>query len=284
MRILKGFLKTIITIILVILITTLATTTYLKQTVTEDFIAKVLQEQIGVQLTESLAIEVPEVSKETLEKIKTEINNNKKINQLSITLTEQVLQDMATSEENPKEIKQGIKSFILENKNILDQELGKEIPKEQLDQMLTQLESNATFDQVYQEIVETKSSLTEGGQNLVKLYSWINSTNYTLLFIGGIIFCLICLAALKKSYYKWLVNLSIASIIAAIITALISVAVGALINLALGDVTLNTAVRIDIVPPIIKSSIIFGIGIVCLIAYFIIKKNTPQQEKINEVS
>lgn len=282
MKFLKGFFKVIITIILVGLITTLATTTYLKKIFTEDFIVKYLQEELGKEITEVITIEIPEVKGETLERIRTQISENEKITGLSKTLTEQVLQDAVANKIDTKETKQKIKDLILENKSIIEQELGKQVTKEQLDEVLNNIDSDAEFDKWYQEIIiDTKSGLTQEGTTLIKLYNWIGSANYYWLFIGFITLCLLCIALLKKSYYQWLLNAAIASIVSAVITALICLAFGGIMNLVLSDISLNTNVRIDIGSLLMNAGTVLLIGIICLITYFLTKKNALPKETVS---
>ena len=282
MKFLKGFFIVIITIILVGLITTVATTTYVKKTFTEDFIVKYVQEELGKELTEVITIEIPEVKEDTLERIKTKINENEKITELSKTLTEQVLQDAVANKIDTKEAKQKIKDLILENKSIIEQEVGSQVTKEQVDNLLNNMDSDAEFDKWYQEtITNTKRKITPEEANLIEIYNWIGSANYYWIFIGLITLCLLCIALLKKSYYQWLLNTSIASIVSAVITALICIAFGGILNLVLSDISLNTNVRIDIGSLLMNAGTILVIGIICLVAYLLIKKNTLPKENVS---
>lgn len=277
MRFLKGFLIVLITIIIVGLLSILLTATYLKKTIAEDFLSKVVQEEIGNDMVKIISEELPEILPEQLEQVKKAITSNEEVEEIVTSFTDKFIQDIAKDNIEEIEIKKEIKDLIIANKKIAEKELGEKITNEKIEKALTQIDNSVEFGNLYKEVItETRQELTKEDLEILKAYAWVDSNDFKWIFIGGIILGLLLIAILKKTYYAWLKNLSIAGIISAIITT--SSGLGCLLILNIVYEELNLTVKVSTTPLLIISAIALGLGIISLIAYLVIKKNELPKE------
>ena len=83
-------------------------------------------------------------------------------------------------------------------------------------------------------------------------------------------YCLLIIALIKKSLFKWLFNLSISNILAGVITFIGSFALGVFANYVISE-KLNSSVSVEILPYLLSALAIFGIGVLILIVYLILR-------------
>ena len=130
---------------------------------------------------------------------------------------------------------------------------------------MDKLEEDYKLNDYYNNLVkDTSKNLSKEQKNALKLYKSITSTNFILITSILIVILLIIIAIYKKSFYKWLKNLSISGIISSIANIILFAILTVIINMSLPDYKLQMIKSIEI-----PSCILIG-SILLLVIYKII--------------
>lgn len=267
----KTFIRGILTTVLVFTFTLIPTIIYAEQTVNQEIIGNYGKEEITRQMTERFEESFPELSEEELNKLEENLQNNEQVDELVDKYSEKIIRDL--SEDNIEDVnfEEDLRTFILENKSTIEEASGHELTEEEIDTAIDEMIQNEDLNETYKQIItEAKQEMPEESQTMIDSYNNITSENFMIALVIITVISIIIIALLKKSYYKWIVNIAIAGIISAIFTALIGGCMALVLNLAMASLEGMSAVSAT--PIIITSAIMLIASIILLVINSILDK------------
>lgn len=129
--------------------------------------------------------------------------------------------DNLTSEEIKNiDIESDIINYINENKELIKEITGKEVTPEMIEDTKKVIEESNLNETIEDTIESTKESISTEEKIVLKGYKEIISTKTRIIVIGLIALCLLLIAIIDKSFYKWIKTGSICTIISGILVLL----------------------------------------------------------------
>ena len=175
--------------------------------------------------------------------------------------------DNLTSEEIKNiDIESDIINYINENKELIKEITGKEVTPEMIEDTKKVIEESNLNEAVEDTIESTKKSISTEEKIVLKGYKEIISTKTRIIVIGLIALCLLLIAIIDKSFYKWIKTGSICTIISGILVLLMGFILKLIVTSILPLPSFNVSY-------LYKSGLIqLIIGIVILIIYIVLNK------------
>lgn len=175
--------------------------------------------------------------------------------------------DNLTSEEIKNiDIESDIINYINENKELIKEITGKEVTPEMIEDTKKVIEESNLNETIEETIVSTKESISTEEKIVLKGYKEIISTKTRIITISLIALCLLLIALIDKSFYKWIKTGSICTIISGILVLLMSFITKLLVTSILPLPSFNVSY-------LYKSGLIqLIIGSIILIIYIILNK------------
>ena len=175
--------------------------------------------------------------------------------------------DNLTSEEIKNiDIESDIINYINENKELIKEITGKEVTPEMIEDTKKVIEESNLNEAIEDTIESTKESISTEEKIVLKGYKEIISTKTRIIVIGLIALCLLLIAIIDKSFYKWIKTGSICTIISGILVLLMGFILKLIVTSILPLPSFNVSY-------LYKSGLIqLIIGIVILIIYIILNK------------
>lgn len=179
---------------------------------------------------------------------------------------------------NQIELEKDMIKYLENNKETIEKITGQKITQETLDQTKEEIKEMNIDDKVKESIKTTSKNMPKETVTVLKGYKSFISLKFRLILIGIIILCLVLIALLQKSLYKWIkifaISLTTNGIFAIIVSGVVYLIVYSV-----------TKVEFNTMSLLITGIIITIIGIVIHIIYNIVTKNIEDKEvQINEVS
>ena len=175
--------------------------------------------------------------------------------------------DNLTSEEIKNiDIESDIINYINENKELKKEITGKEVTPEMIEDTKKVIEESNLNEAIEDTIESTKESISTEEKIVLKGYKEIISTKTRIIVIGLIALCLLLIAIIDKSFYKWIKTGSICTIISGILVLLMGFILKLIVTSILPLPSFNVSY-------LYKSGLIqLIIGIVILIIYIVLNK------------
>ena len=175
--------------------------------------------------------------------------------------------DNLTSEDIKNiDIESDIINYINENKELIKEITGKEVTPEMIEDTKKVIEESNLNEAIEDTIESTKESISTEEKIVLKGYKEIISTKTRIIVIGLIALCLLLIALIDKSYYKWIKTGSICTIISGILVLLMGFILKLIVTSILPLPSFNVSY-------LYKSGLIqLIIGIVILIIYIVLNK------------
>lgn len=175
--------------------------------------------------------------------------------------------DNLTSEDIKNiDIESDIINYINENKELIKEITGKEVTPEMIEDTKKVIEESNLNETIEETIVSTKESISTEEKIVLKGYKEIISTKTRIITISLIALCLLLIALIDKSFYKWIKTGSICTIISGILVLLMSFIVKLLVTSILPLPSFNVSY-------LYKSGLIqLIIGSIILIIYIVLNK------------
>ena len=175
--------------------------------------------------------------------------------------------DNLTSEEIKNiDIESDIINYINENKELIKEITGKEVTNEMIEDTKKVIEESNLNETIEETIVSTKESISTEEKIVLKGYREIISTKTRIITISLILLCLLLIALIDKSFYKWIKTGSICTIISGILVLLMGFILKIIVTSILPLPSFNVSY-------LYKSGLIqLIIGSIILIIYIILNK------------
>lgn len=175
--------------------------------------------------------------------------------------------DNLTSEEIKNiDIESDIINYINENKELIKEITGKEVTNEMIEDTKKVIEESNLNETIEETIVSTKESISTEEKIVLKGYKEIISTKTRIITISLILLCLLLIALIDKSFYKWIKTGSICTIISGILVLLMGFILKIIVTRILPLPSFNVSY-------LYKSGLIqLIIGLIILIIYIVLNK------------
>lgn len=175
--------------------------------------------------------------------------------------------DNLTSEEIKNiDIESDIINYINENKELIKEITGKEVTPEMIEDTKKLIEESNLNETIEETIVSTKESISTEEKIVLKGYKEIISTKTRIITISLILLCLLLIALIDKSFYKWIKIGSICTIISGILVLLMGFILKIIVTSILPLPSFNVSY-------LYKSGLIqLIIGSIILIIYIVLNK------------
>lgn len=175
--------------------------------------------------------------------------------------------DNLTSEEIKNiDIESDIINYINENKELIKEITGKEVTNEMIEDTKKVIEESNLNETIEETIVSTKESISTEEKIVLKGYKEIISTKTRIITISLILLCLLLIALIDKSFYKWIKTGSICTIISGILVLLMGFILKIIVTSILPLPSFNVSY-------LYKSGLIqLIIGLIILIIYIVLNK------------
>lgn len=275
----KKFIIVLFTIIISILTCLLCISHGIKDAVVNTLSSVVVKNEITSKIVSSVKEYYPGINYETLEEVEKRIGNNEKINDLTAKYFDGIIDSVLNNKEvKLPDTKEELLALIDDNEAVL-KERGIEVSPEQKQRVVDEIVNGGVIENVYEKVTVTvKSNLTNKQQKLVEAYNFMSSKTIMLALSLSIIILIILIAILKKTFYRWSLNLAISSAISGVIIVFLT----PLITNYLGD---ELASELVSNPVSVNVNMITNAGYICLavsalsiIIYFIGNKITKYNE------
>lgn len=176
------------------------------------------------------------------------------------------LDNLTTEEIKNIDIESDIINYINENKELIKEITGKEVTPEMIEDTKKTLEENNINEKFEETISSAKESISTEEKIVLKGYKEIISTKTRIITISLIALCLLLIALIDKSFYKWIKTGSICTIISGVLVLLMSFIIKLIVTNILPLPSFNVSY-------LYKSGLIQLItGIVILIIYIVLNK------------
>ena len=124
-------------------------------------------------------------------------------------------------------------------------------------------------DNINTAIGDLAKEISAENKTALDVYNFITGTTFKIILIGVIIICVALIALIKKSVYKWLIDLGVAGLtVGATISFLIPMIIDWLMDLA----SENEGIVISVTSLTTYGYIWIGIGLVAVVGNFVLNK------------
>ena len=268
----KKIIKVFLSFIIVLLMLFLTISFNLNKVIVDGVIKEIIITKISAKKVNN-----PNISEEVINTLPLPdyLKNSEDINKL---LEDQRVQeiinkyiditlDNLTSEEIKNiDIESDIINYINENKELIKEITGKEVTPEMIEDTKKVIEESNLNETIEDTIESTKKSISTEEKIVLKGYKEIISTKTRIIVIGLIALCLLLIAIIDKSFYKWIKTGSICTIISGILVLLMGFILKLIVTSILPLPSFNVSY-------LYKSGLIqLIIGIVILIIYIVLNK------------
>ena len=263
----KTFIRGFLTTLLIVTFTLIPLVMYVEKTINEDLLGAYLEDTISDNLKENMkSEEVFDLTEEEQQVLEEEFENNESLQEFVNKYKDQILKDINSSEVNKEDInfEEDVRQLLLDNKELIEKTTGKTLTDEEYEELIDKELEKENLNIAYEQIVSgAKQGLNEDEQQVLQGYQTLTSEEFIIIASIISVVAIIIIALLKKPYYKWIVNLSIAGIVSALLISLVASALALVINTVLTSNNLSYLVSAS--PMLITSGIMILVSIILLI-------------------
>lgn len=260
----------ILTIFISILISLFCISYGIKDACVNTISNAIVKREITSKIVLSVKNIYSDVSYETLEDIEDEVSNNVSINELTSKYFEEIVDSIINNREiESPDTKKELLSLLEDNENVLEKH-GIEVSEDQKQKIIDEIVESNIVNDVYKKVSTIiKKNLNENQKKAVNMYKIVISKNFRLILISLIIISLILLILLKKSAYKFSINLGIAGVLSGIFITFILPIITNMISNELTSKLIGESALININKLINYGYLCFIFASIFIIIYFI---------------
>ena len=279
----KRFLLVLLSFLISVIILALCVSYGIKSVVVNIISDNIIKGEITSNVIEEIKDTYSNVSYDLLEEIEINTKNSDEVNKITQKYLDGILDSLSGKGEiEVPNTKEELLTIIEDNEKILE-ENGIDFTDEQKDHITNELVESGVIDEVYKKLSdELKDNMSDDEEKLVSTYVFIQSNTFRMLCFSSIFILLLIIALLKRSFYRWSVNLGISLVISGLLIILL---LPIMVN-GLGDIFASKLMDQDLS---ININNIVNYGYVCvmlsalfIIIYIIGNKVTRYNERKND--
>lgn len=218
----KGFIRGLLTIFIMISLIIFGLVNSIKE-VMVDATEKTVKREIktGVlDIVENYVQDTESVSEEVISKVEEEIDKNPNIKKLMDDYYDKIIGVLSGKEESIEiDAVKEIENLINDSEEIL-KDYGVTLTEEDKKEMLSVVSSSEVNTIVNDAIVDVKNNMSSDVKAVINTYAFISGT-FKIVLVAMVVVSLVFIALLKKSFYRWLTNLGIASLVSGVVVGVI---------------------------------------------------------------
>ena len=267
----KVLIRGLLTTVMVITIFLLCSCTYVKQIINDEIISHIGRETFTTEISDSIESQMPEIDEQKKQEIKDLLDNNEQLNNIVDTISERIVADLSKDEIENIDINDDIKTFLQENKDLFIGAIGDEISEEEIDRAIDEAISETDFNQVYRDAVKSvQNDMDQDVQTVLDVYNYITSQEFLTILIIVFVVAMAITFLLQKPHYKGIVNISIATIVSAVLVVPIALIMNMILQAILEEI--DTAIALNANPIWMSAGCLLAIGILLLIVNYLIEQ------------
>lgn len=271
----KVLIRGLLTAVMVITIFLLCSCTYVKQIINDEIISHIGRETFTTEISDSIESQMPEIDEQKKQEIKDLLDNNEQLNNIVDTISERIVADLSKDEIKNIDINDDIKTFLQENKDLFIGAIGDEISEEEIDQAIDEAISETDFNQVYRDAVKSvQNDMDQDVQTVLDVYNYITSQEFLTILIIVFVVAMAITFLLQKPHYKGIVNVSIATIVSAVLVVPIALIMNMILQAILEEI--DTAIALNANPIWMSAGCLLAIGILLLIVNYLIEQKKKE--------
>ena len=271
----KVLIRGLLTTVMVITIFLLCSCTYVKQIINDEIISHIGRETFTTEISDSIESQMPEIDEQKKQEIKDLLDNNEQLNNIVDTISERIVADLSKDEIENIDINDDIKTFLQENKDLFIGAIGDEISEEEIDQAIDEAISETDFNQVYRGAVKSvQNDMNQDVQTVLDVYNYITSQEFLSILIIVFVVAMAITFLLQKPHYKGIVNVSIATIVSAVLVVPIALIMNMILQAILEEI--DTAIALNANPIWMSAGCLLAIGILLLIVKYLIEQKKKE--------
>ena len=274
----KVLIRGLLTTVMVITIFLLCSCTYVKQIINDEIISHIGRETFTTEISDSIESQMPEIDEQKKQEIKDLLDNNEQLNNIVDTISERIVADLSKDEIENIDINDDIKTFLQENKDLFIGAIGDEISEEEIDRAIDEAISETDFNQVYRDAVKSvQNDMDQDVQTVLDVYNYITSQEFLTILIIVFVVAMAITFLLQKPHYKGIVNVSIATIVSAVLVVPIALIMNMILQAILEEI--DTAIALNANPIWMSAGCLLAIGILLLIVNYLIEQKKKEVAK-----
>lgn len=271
----KVLIRGLLTTVMVITIFLLCSCTYVKQIINDEIISHIGRETFTTEISDSIESQMPEIDEQKKQEIKDLLDNNEQLNNIVDTISERIVADLSKDEIENIDINDDIKTFLQENKDLFIGAIGDEISEEEIDQAIDEAISETDFNQAYRDAVKSvQNDMDQDVQTVLDVYNYITSQEFLTILIIVFVVAMAITFLLQKPHYKGIVNVSIATIVSAVLVVPIALIMNMILQAILEET--DTAIALNANPIWMSAGCLLAIGILLLIVNYLIEQKKKE--------
>lgn len=271
----KVLIRGLLTTVMVITIFLLCSCTYVKQIINDEIISHIGRETFTTEISDSIESQMPEIDEQKKQEIKDLLDNNEQLNNIVDTISERIVADLSKDKIENIDINDDIKTFLQENKDLFIGAIGDEISEEEIDQAIDEAISESDFNQVYRDAVKSvQNDMDQDVQTVLDVYNYITSQEFLTILIIVFVVAMAITFLLQKPHYKGIVNVSIATIVSAVLVVPIALIMNMILQAILEEI--DTAIALNANPIWMSAGCLLAIGILLLIVNYLIEQKKKE--------
>lgn len=271
----KVLIRGLLTTVMVITIFLLCSCTYVKQIINDEIISHIGRETFTTEISDSIESQMPEIDEQKKQEIKDLLDNNEQLNNIVDTISERIVADLSKDEIENIDINDDIKTFLQENKDLFIGAIGDEISEEEIDRAIDEAISETDFNQVYRDAVKSvQNDIDQDVQTVLDVYNYITSQEFLTILIIVFVVAMAITFLLQKPHYKGIVNVSIATIVSAVLVVPIALIMNMILQAILEEI--DTAIALNANPIWMSAGCLLAIGILLLIVNYLIEQKKKE--------
>lgn len=271
----KVLIRGLLTTVMVITIFLLCSCTYVKQIINDEIISHIGRETFTTEISDSIESQMPEIDEQKKQEIKDLLDNNEQLNNIVDTISERIVADLSKDKIENIDINDDIKTFLQENKDLFIGAIGDEISEEEIDRAIDEAISETDFNQVYRDTVKSvQNDMDQDVQTVLDVYNYITSQEFLTILIIVFVVAMAITFLLQKPHYKGIVNVSIATIVSAVLVVPIALIMNMILQAILEEI--DTAIALNANPIWMSAGCLLAIGILLLIVNYLIEQKKKE--------
>lgn len=254
----KKIFIALLTLLITLLICLLSISFCIKDIIVDTLSKEVVSLEIKEKVTDEIKKEYADIDYDTLSKVGDFIQTSSEVYNITDKYFDNIIESVISGDDvDVPKTKEEILNLINENEGILTNN-GIEVSDLKKEKIASELSDGGKLDKIYKNVRNSvKKNLSSKEVKLVELYDKITKPLFRWIIISIILIATILIAVLKRTYYRWTLNLGVSFLLSGIILALLA-------PLVLDDLSYNITLKVIGKSSSININSLTNIGYGCL--------------------
>ena len=276
----KTFVRGILTTVLVFTFVLIPTVIFVESAVSDDLIGVYVKELFVQEIAAGIEDGFSDLSSEDVDRLKEDIRNNSEIQEIITKYSDRIITDLSAENIEDINLEDDLKTIIKENRSFFEEAIGRELTDEKIDQVIDDVTQDQDFNETYREMMtDAQDEMPADSKAIIDGYNSLTSSQFIIGLGIVTVVAIVLIALLKKPYYKWIVNVAIAGVIASIFVAIIGVSITFVLNLVMES--LDEAFVISSTPILLTAGAMFLVSIILFVINSFLDKNKAKENAVS---